>query len=689
MNFLYPAFLYASALIAVPIIIHLFNFRTHKVLYFSNIQFLKNINQETKSKSRLKNLLVLLCRILTILALVIAFSQPYIPLANSEVSGTENQVAIYVDNSFSMEAESTNGNLLEVAKNKARSIIDAYPATCKFMLLTNDFEQKHQHFVSKEQFLDYLSEIKTTPTVRKTNEIFSRQEDFLTSEILKTGNAEKQTFYYISDFQKSSTNILELSNDTSMNVRLMPLSTQPTNNMFIDSVWFDSPSRKLNQSEILFVKLVNNSEESYQNIPLELFINDSLKALGTFNIEKNASAIVELNFTNTQTGILNCAVKITDYPITYDNIFYFNYSIASQIKILCINKETPSKYINALFGEDAYFAVDNVAENNVQTSAFRNYQLIILNEPEKISSGLAQDLSAFIKDGGNVLLFPDIEGSIDDYNAFLKLFNTNYISRVDTADTRIKTIEVQNEIFTNVFRKIEYNADLPIIRSHWVFSNNTQTDEEALLVSENNHNILSRVANGNGFLYMAAIPLSLESSNFAEHILFVPTVYNIALYSQYNPQIYYVIGKDNFIQVRQQVLADNDYNVYHISKQDGSFDFIPQQSGDLSTPKIELFLQDNVKEANNYYLTNNEAVLLGLAFNYQRTESDIDFYTSDELLEHIQKQRLSNFSIIETNSEFLTKTLKEIKEGQKFWKWFIWLALFFLAAEIAILKLKF
>ena len=47
MQFLYPGFLFALAAIAIPIIIHLFNFRKFKKVYFTNVAFLKEIKHET------------------------------------------------------------------------------------------------------------------------------------------------------------------------------------------------------------------------------------------------------------------------------------------------------------------------------------------------------------------------------------------------------------------------------------------------------------------------------------------------------------------------------------------------------------------------------------------------------------------------------------------------------------------
>ncbi|MBK6526078.1 MAG: BatA domain-containing protein [Crocinitomicaceae bacterium] len=60
MNFVYPNFLWASLLIAVPIIIHLFNFRRYKTVYFSRVKFLKEVTEDSRSGLKLKHLLILI-----------------------------------------------------------------------------------------------------------------------------------------------------------------------------------------------------------------------------------------------------------------------------------------------------------------------------------------------------------------------------------------------------------------------------------------------------------------------------------------------------------------------------------------------------------------------------------------------------------------------------------------------------
>src|SRR5690554_527207 len=119
MSFLYPTFLFALLTIAIPVIIHLFSFRRYKTIYFSNVNLLKKIKRESRKKSQLKQLLMLLARIFTIVFLVFAFAQPYMPVENETQTESEEVIGIYIDNSFSMNALSEKGQLIELARIKA------------------------------------------------------------------------------------------------------------------------------------------------------------------------------------------------------------------------------------------------------------------------------------------------------------------------------------------------------------------------------------------------------------------------------------------------------------------------------------------------------------------------------------------------------------------------------------------
>ncbi|HZI25620.1 MAG TPA: BatA domain-containing protein, partial [Chryseolinea sp.] len=63
MSFLYPSFLWALLALAIPIIIHLFNFRKTTQVLFSNNRFLKEVKEATTAKRRLKHYLILFSRL--------------------------------------------------------------------------------------------------------------------------------------------------------------------------------------------------------------------------------------------------------------------------------------------------------------------------------------------------------------------------------------------------------------------------------------------------------------------------------------------------------------------------------------------------------------------------------------------------------------------------------------------------
>ena len=149
MTYQNPQILYFLFAIAIPIIIHLFNFRKHKVVYFSSIRFLKEINEEKKAVSTIKQYLILLSRILALAAIVLAFANPYIP--NSDNTLLNKNTIIYIDNSFSMNDISEKGRLLDIAKEKALQIVESESEENNFWIITNNFSSSENINKNKKE----------------------------------------------------------------------------------------------------------------------------------------------------------------------------------------------------------------------------------------------------------------------------------------------------------------------------------------------------------------------------------------------------------------------------------------------------------------------------------------------------------------------------------------------------------
>jgi len=246
MEFVNPFFLWALLALCVPIIIHLFNFRRFKTVYFTNVKFLKEVKEETASRSKLKHWLVLLSRLLALAFLVLAFAQPFLPKQDADVVTGKKTVSIFVDNSFSMNAQSQDVSLFEKAKQKAQEVVEAYGPEDKFQLITHDLEGKHQRLLTKDAFLTELEQLKITPNVSSLSNVLSRQK-----QTLEKLDAAQKNIFYITDFQKS---IVDLEVDTTYNYYLIPLQSVNQQNVFADSLWFEAPVQLLNQTNKLIVR---------------------------------------------------------------------------------------------------------------------------------------------------------------------------------------------------------------------------------------------------------------------------------------------------------------------------------------------------------------------------------------------------------------------------------------------------
>jgi len=408
MSYLFPLFFAALASLLIPIIIHLFNFRRYKKVLFTNVKFLKEVKEETSSRSRLKHILVLLSRLFALAFLVMAFVQPFIPKDVSEVVKGAKAYSLYLDNSFSMKAQSEGVALMEKAKSKAREIVQAFQPEDRMQLITNDFEGKHQRLVDREEFLSYLDEVDYTPNVRTMAEVVQRQK-----QLLEKSDAQQKSLFLISDYQKS-TAVFE--NDTAYNFYLLPLQSAEQQNVYIDSLWSNAPVMLLNETNQLLVRIQNTGNVDVENSRMVLKINDQTKAIVDVDIKSKASVIDTVNFTLSESGWNKAELGITDYPVDFDDDYYFTFYIDEKVNVLSINQSGPNKFLKAAIAQQNLINLENKSVNQLNYADLGKNRLIVLNGLKDISSGLAFELEQYLKNGGNVLVFPSLTMNTDSYN---------------------------------------------------------------------------------------------------------------------------------------------------------------------------------------------------------------------------------------------------------------------------------
>ncbi len=672
MQFLYPTFLFALFTLAIPIILHLFYFRRFKRVYFTNVRFLREVKEETSARSRLRNLLVLLMRLLTLLFLVLAFAQPFIP-QDTEVKQGRKGVSIFMDNSFSMTAMSQNAPLLERARQRAREIVQAYSEEDEFQILTNDFEGRHQRLVSKEDALGLIEEIKISPATRELSKVLARQQ-----QALRTGKAESQIAYIVSDFQKNITD-LNTFQDTTLEINLVPLQAVQERNVGVDSVWFDSPVQMLNQTNNLLVSVRNYSQEAIDNVRLSIRYEGQTKPVGTLSIPPLSARVDTVPITILRTGWHDGELAITDYPVQFDDKFFFAFNVAEVVRVLVVNDNAPNVYLDAAFAGMPGFKADNQLSRNINYAAFPSYQLIVLQDLPTISSGLASELRQYVNNGGNVLVFPSRQADINAYRSFLAAFPAADFQIFEELERSVGNINMEEFVFRDVFENRSANLKLPVTKGNFRSSRNAIRGEESLLTYRDGSAFLSKYRIGQGNLYLCAAPLNEQYSNLAQSgEIFVPMLYKMAISSARAQKIAYTIGRDESIEADHTMSATEA--VYKLRGASG--EFIPEQR--IIGSKVFLGIGNQILQAGFYDMfLSADTTLAKYAFNYDRKESVLDYFTPAEL--RAQVGAAANvIDIMETAA--LTAKIEERSRGIVLWRWCLLLALLFMAAEVLLLR---
>ncbi|HRG85557.1 MAG TPA: BatA domain-containing protein [Chitinophagales bacterium] len=675
MQFLYPAFLFGLLALAIPVIIHLFNFRRFKTVYFTNVRFLKNIQEETATKSRLKHILVLISRMLAITFLVLAFAQPFIPSEQSANKATKKAVSIYIDNSFSMEAVNNDEQLLNIAKRKAEEIVNGYTIDDQFQLLTNDMEAKHQRLVSKEEMLQMITQVQRTPEVRSLSEIVKRQRD-----ILNRDKAQSQkNIYAISDFQK---NAAGFENDTTLNINLVHLKGKDQRNLAVDSVWFAGPVQILNQPIQLCYTISNYGEDEITNAPVTLKLNEQIKSIADITIPPSSKITDTMTFTLNEAGWYNGELGVKDYPVTFDDVLYFTFQPVSQIPVITINGKTENTFIQSLIGKNNLFALTNNNVAQIDFSILDKFDLIILNEVKSISGGLADALNQQLERGCNIIIFPPADMDVVTVNNFLQMNSAGTYGNYVKSKRTVIAINTKNPVFTDVFEKVPKNLSLPFATESFQINAFSQTIEEMVMEFGDHRPMVAGYPAKQGVIYLSAVPLVREITDLpVQASLFAPMMYKIAVSTQKKMSLYATIGETKWIDLPGINLTGDAT----LKVKSNNNEFIPEirKAGNLTTVN----LSDYTNVSGIYTLLQPSAVSGNtnqtLALNYNRSESDLSFETASSLKE---RYNAANINVIDDINRDFAGVVTQMNEGTPLWKFCIIFVLIFLAAEILLIR---
>ncbi len=645
MQFKHPEILYALFLLIIPILIHLFQLRRFKKVPFTNVKFLKQVELQTRKSSRLKKFLILCSRLLLFTALIMAFAQPFI--SNVKESATVHNY-IYLDNSYSMQAKGKDGDLL---KRAAQDIIENNAQTDRISIITNN-----ENFgnLSIKELKNNLLSIDYHPLKLDLTTVLLKIKNGIKDE--KTTN----NIILISDFQTNNIND-KIAIDSLNQYYFAQLKPLQFDNLSIDSVYLATQN---NESLGLKVIIKNYGEEK-KDISISLFDDQILSGKSTISINENSFAEVDFSIPNK--NAFKGTIKIDDGYLAFDNELFFVIKNPEFINITAVGEN--NSFLSKIYTKDEFnFTSSTITDFDY--NSLGDQHLIIMNELETIPNAFINSLKAFTDNGGSLVIIPSMNSKIDMYNNLLRELKVGSISGILTNPLAITKINFSHPLLSGVFEKEIKNFQYPTVQSKY---DSNLKRSSSILDFENGTSFVSQSNIENGTIYYFSASLSTENSNFKSSPLIVPIFYNFGLFSHNPTELYYTIGRNNDIEIVTSVKKDE---VLHLKNE--KEDYIPLQQ--ILNKKVIINTLSNPSISGFSEVRNNDQKIDILAYNYDRTESDLSYADLNQFV-----SKTSNVSLNDSVDRIFT-AISDKNRVTQLWQVFLALSLMFLLIEILLLK---
>ncbi|MEX0771008.1 MAG: VWA domain-containing protein [Balneolaceae bacterium] len=698
MSFLNPFLLLGLAAIAVPLLIHLINFRKPKKVRFSTLAFFESLKTSALRRIRIKQWLLLALRVLAVLMLVLALARPFLP---SEFGGTVEQnqsraIGILIDNSPSMDQIDQHGPYIDQVKRIASQIIEQAGNDDRiFIEATNGSAMDLPAFSPRAAYA-HLDEVEVLNAGNFTRENLSA----LQYRLEQAPQPAKQLFL-LTDAQATQFSAYKERGKGDMETILQAVTVgeenQSNSNTAITRVELEGALMSSEQPVQLRVYVKNYGDSEVQNHFLSLEREGEIEGQHAVTLDPGQES--EYLFEVMTDDIpVNRTLILEGDELTFDNRRYVTIHIPEKRRILLIQGEHDSRsgfrsflnpMIDAAVSGSELLEVERRNWEEGLTGDPQGWDAVILDGVHEIPEYAIDELIQFIQQGGGVFFLPSADGNLRSYNRFLERTQAGRFTNLQGGYgsfqpiDQIAPIREGHPVLKDIFDKGEeedLRINLPELYYYYHLETAASGGKYTILSSETDLPILMEQQFGSGRVMISSIGADPGWSNFPVKPLFAPLFYRTVLYLATEEAgglsehllgevfVYELSGNPEEVYLEvdgQQVVPDRE--VTHQGLQ------IVYEAQEWRPGRITVHA-DGEKD---YVSVNQHAM-----------ESDFNPLTNRELEELLRPHfdRVTVRKVIGSESE-VAEQMQRASFGQEIWYWFIIFAIFLLLTETLVARL--
>lgn len=679
MTFLNPAILFGLATASIPVIIHLLNLRKLKVIEFSTLDFLKELQKNKIRRVKLKQWLLLALRVLIILLIVTAFARP--TLEGIKIGGTtsaaKTTALFLLDDTFSMSVIDQKGSHLNQAKQSIKYILQNMEEGDEvgLLLVSGDASGELNLTSNFQSFSEQLESIPVSGSTGTLNSVLIRAAGLISES--KNFNKE---MYLLTDFQSNrialKENLIDLGQLLRQNVKLYTIdySDRDINNISVDRLDIKTKIFEKNKAIIFKVILTNHSDQSVSNLVASLFMDTKRSAQKSIDFQPNESKEIFLEGTTDKPGFSDVFIEIEDDDILEDNKRYATVKIPERISVLVLYDDVSdanfvSLALQSSHSED-YLNVTLQSIDRITSTRWEEYNIVIL-----IGSSASSKLLEFVSEGGGVVIFPSSNTNLEKFQSVFNSFKLPLPGPIVDNESEsgysadFERVDMEHPLLQNIF-KDEEKTEIESPEIYKYFKILPKGRGRSVITLLDGSSFLSEYEFGKGKILVCNVSPVLEWSDFPVKSIFAPLVYKSAMYlsSGNNGATEILAGEPINFNTANKV--STQLKIFYPNKSEEFINVKDITSGFINFTKTY--------STGNYKFYSDYVLLETFSVNIDPVESDVSYIQEAEFEEYLNEINFSGTHLKIPKDANPNEIILQSRFGSELWRYFL-IAAFLLA----------
>lgn len=409
MQFGNSIFLWGLLAVPLPVIIHLYFRRNRVRIKFSTTQFFRKREKVLAFRRKIRDILLLALRTLSILFLVLALSMPVLR-SFKYISGGRTDAVIILDDTLSMCRKGSSGETAyDYARKKAQEITGTLGGGDSAALIFISGGKGMSLTRNIQKVADAVRGSSPSGATGSYSAAFKKA-----AELLAVSETPNHEIYLISDFQANQVPSQAYRNDALRNSRIYFIPLAGTlENLSVTRVFTGFKPKTVNKA--LKVEFdVDNFGKGERQTELNFEVNGKLIETRDITLKSGTRLSGEFSYVPVTEGMLTGTVNVKDDFLGLDNSRYFAVSVSKNVRVLAV-------YEDEFVKQDPYFYIrhaldpDGGAVNGISiwTATLKELtpkmlsgsHVVLLADIGTVSGKAASMLAEYLKKGGTVVSF--------------------------------------------------------------------------------------------------------------------------------------------------------------------------------------------------------------------------------------------------------------------------------------------